>query len=157
MILTTRTPSPTSGAASVSSTTTRTSTLPEVLRNTDYAGHIYIYDSERDSFMMAFKALGYSMNTEDPNEINDAYEWLLQMNNTMSPVYVTDEVIDGMMNGYKDIAVVYSGDAAVVLDENEDMSFYMPSQEHLVRCHGHSPKCRESQARPRVHQLHAHL
>ena len=106
----------------------------EVLRNTDYAGHIYIYDSERDSFMMAFKALGYSMNTEDPNEINDAYEWLLQMNNTMSPVYVTDEVIDGMINGYKDIAVVYSGDAAVVLDENEDMSFYMPSQGTNIWC-----------------------
>ena len=106
----------------------------EVLRNTDYAGHIYIYDSERDSFMMAFKALGYSMNTEDSNEINDAYEWLLQMNNTMSPVYVTDEVIDGMMNGYKDIAVVYSGDAAVVLDENEDMSFYMPSQGTNIWC-----------------------
>ena len=106
----------------------------EVLRNTDYAGHIYIYDSERDSFMMAFKALGYSMNTEDPNEINDAYKWLLQMNNTMSPVYVTDEVIDGMMNGYKDIAVVYSGDAAVVLDENEDMSFYMPSQGTNIWC-----------------------
>ena len=106
----------------------------EVLRNTDYAGHIYIYDSERDSFMMAFKALGYSMNTEDPNEINDAYEWLLQMNNTMFPVYVTDEVIDGMMNGYKDIAVVYSGDAAVVLDENEDMSFYMPSQGTNIWC-----------------------
>ena len=106
----------------------------EVLRNTDYAGHIYIYDSERDPFMMAFKALGYSMNTEDPNEINDAYEWLLQMNNTMSPVYVTDEVIDGMMNGYKDIAVVYSGDAAVVLDENEDMSFYMPSQGTNIWC-----------------------
>ena len=105
-----------------------------ILRNTDYAGHIYIYDSERDSFMMAFKALGYSMNTEDPNEINDAYEWLLQMNNTMSPVYVTDEVIDGMMNGYKDIAVVYSGDAAVVLDENEDMSFYMPSQGTNIWC-----------------------
>ena len=106
----------------------------EILRNTDYAGHIYIYDSERDSFMMAFKALGYSMNTEDPNEINAAYEWLLQMNNTMSPVYVTDEVIDGMMNGYKDIAVVYSGDAAVVLDENEDMSFYMPSQGTNIWC-----------------------
>ena len=106
----------------------------EVLRNTDYAGHIYIYDSERDSFMMAFKALGYSMNTEDPDEINAAYEWLLQMNNTMSPVYVTDEVIDGMMNGYKDIAVVYSGDAAVVLDENEDMSFYMPSQGTNIWC-----------------------
>lgn len=106
----------------------------EILRNTDYAGHVYIYDSERDSFMMAFKALGYSMNTENPDEINAAYEWLLQMNNTMSPVYVTDEVIDGMINGYKDIAVVYSGDAAVVLDENEDMSFYMPSQGTNIWC-----------------------
>ena len=106
----------------------------DILRNTDYAGHVYIYDSERDSFMMAFKALGYSMNTEDPDEINAAYEWLLQMNNTMSPVYVTDEVIDGMMNGYKDIAVVYSGDATVVLDENEDMSYYMPDQGTNIWC-----------------------
>ena len=38
------------------------------------------------------------------------------------------QVIDGMMNGYKDLAVVYSGDATVILDENEDMSFYMPEQ-----------------------------
>ncbi len=106
----------------------------ELLRDTDYAGQIYIYDSERDSFMMAFKALGYSMNTNDPDEINAAYEWLLQMNNTMSPVYVTDEVIDGMMNGYKDIAVVYSGDATVILDENEDMSFYMPYQGTNIWC-----------------------
>ena len=71
---------------------------------------------------------------EKMKEINAAYEWLLQMNNTMSPVYVTDEVIDGMMNGYKDIAVVYSGDATVILDENEDMSFYMPSQGTNIWC-----------------------
>ena len=37
-------------------------------------------------------------------------------------------------NCYKDIAVVYSGDAAVVLDENEDMSFYMPSQGTNIWC-----------------------
>ena len=56
------------------------------------------------------------------------------MNNTMSPVYVTDEVIDSMMNGYKDIAVVYSGDATVILDENEEMSFYMPEQGTNIWC-----------------------
>lgn len=56
------------------------------------------------------------------------------MNDTMSPVYVTDEVIDGMMNGYKDLAVVYSGDATVILDENEDMSFYMPEQATNIWC-----------------------
>ena len=46
----------------------------EVFRNTDYAGKIYMYDSERDSFMMAFKSLGYSMNTSSDDEINDAYD-----------------------------------------------------------------------------------
>jgi len=106
----------------------------EILRDTDYAGRIYIYDSERDSFMMAFKALGYSMNTDDPAEIEEAYEWLRQMNNTMSPIYVTDEVIDNMMNGYQDIAVVYSGDATVILDENEDMSFFMPNEGTNIWC-----------------------
>ncbi len=100
----------------------------EVLRNEDYKGKIYIYDSERDSFMMALKALGYSMNTENTAEIHAAYDWLLDMNDKMNPTYVTDEVIDGMMNGNKDIAVVYSGDATYIQSENEDMSFWMPAE-----------------------------
>lgn len=106
----------------------------EILRDADYAGRIYVYDSERDSFMMAFKALGYSMNTDDPAEIEAAYEWLRQMSATMSPIYVTDEVIDSMINGYQDIAVVYSGDATVILDENEDMSFFMPNEGTNIWC-----------------------
>jgi spermidine/putrescine-binding protein len=66
------------------------------------------------------------MNTENPDEIQEAYQWLLEMDKKVSPAYVTDEVIDAMMNGERDIAVVYSGDAAYILSENEDMSFYMP-------------------------------
>ena len=106
----------------------------DILKNTDYAGDIYMYDSERDSFMVALKSLGYSMNTEDDAEIEEAYQWLLELNDTMDPAYVTDEVIDNMMNGTKDIAVVYSGDAAVVLDENPDMDFFMPEEGTNVWC-----------------------
>ena len=100
----------------------------DILRNPKYKGHIYMYDSERDAFMVALKALGYSMNTSDADEIQAAYEWLLDMNNTMNPTYVTDEVIDGMANGNKDIAIVYSGDATYVQSENEDMSYWMPKE-----------------------------
>ena len=78
--------------------------------------------------MIAFKALGYSMNTDDPDEIQAAYEWLQNMNETTSPAYVTDEVIDGMANGDMDIAVMYSGDAAYVLSENPDMDYIEPDQ-----------------------------
>ena len=99
-----------------------------ILQNTDYKGRLYVYDSERDSFMMALKALGYSMNTDNEAEIQEAYNWLLKMNDTMEPIYVTDEVIDGMSTGSKDLAVVYSGDATYILEENEDMSFWMPNE-----------------------------
>ena len=107
-----------------------------VLKNPKYAGHIYVYDSERDAFLMPLKALGYSANTGNEEEIQEAYEWLLKLNATMSPAYVTDEVIDGMIGGLKDIAVVYSGDAAVILNENPDMRFAMPKEGTNIWCDG---------------------
>ena len=99
-----------------------------ILKNEKYADKIYMYDSERDSFMVAFKALGYSMNTQNPDEIQAAYEWLMEQRKTMNPAYVADEVIDGMINGNKDMAVVYSGDAATILAENEEMNFFLPNE-----------------------------
>ena len=99
-----------------------------ILKNEKYADKIYMYDSERDSFMVAFKALGYSMNTQNPDEIQAAYEWLMEQRKTMNPAYVADEVIDGMINGNKDMAVVYSGDAATILAENEEMGFFLPNE-----------------------------
>ena len=100
----------------------------DILQDTKYKDSIYVYDSERDAFMVAFKALGYSMNTDKEEEIKAASQWLKTVNDTMGPVYVTDEVIDSMSNGAKDIAVVYSGDAAYILDQNEDMAYCQPEQ-----------------------------
>ena len=91
-----------------------------------YKGDIYLYDSERDSFMMALKALGYSMNTEDETELQQAYDWLVQCVRTMEPEIVTDEIIDNMVQGRKALGLIYSGDAAHVMSENEDMGFYLP-------------------------------
>lgn len=99
-----------------------------VLLDLTYKGKLYIYDSERDSFMMALKALGYSMNTTNPKELKEAYDWLVKLKTTMDPEIVTDEVIDAMVNGNKDMAVVYSGDAAYILSQNPDMDYYMPME-----------------------------
>lgn len=91
-----------------------------------YKGDIYLYDSERDSFMMALKALGYSMNTENADELNAAYEWLVQCVETMEPEIVIDEIIDNMAQGRKSLGLIYSGDATYVMSENESMGFYLP-------------------------------
>ena len=99
-----------------------------ILRNKKYSGKIYMYDSERDSFMIALKALGYSMNTTNKSELQQAYEWLVEQNKTMKPVYVGDDVMDNMISGNKDMAAVYSGDGAYIISENSDMGFVVPEQ-----------------------------
>lgn len=97
-----------------------------IFLNQKYRGDVYLYDSERDSFMMALKALGYSMNTEDPDEINEAFEWLIHCVETMDTETVTDEIIDNMAQGRRALGLIYSGDAAYVMSENENMGFYLP-------------------------------
>lgn len=93
-----------------------------------YKGDLYLYDSERDSFMQALKALGYSMNTSDQRQLNRAYQWLTKIVKTMKPEIVTDEIIDNMAQGRKALGLVYSGDAAYISQENKNMGFYMPSE-----------------------------
>lgn len=119
----------------------------EVLRNTKYKGNIYMYDSERDSFMVALKALGYSMNTTNKDEIEKAYNWLIDQRKTMNPTYATDETIDAMKNSEKAMAVMYSGDAASVMAENQDMGFYMPNEGTNIWFDGFvvSKDCQETQ------------
>jgi len=100
----------------------------EILKNSKYKSRIFFYDSERDSFMVALKALGYSMNTSDENEISEAYEWLIDLVQNNDPMIVGDEVIDAMISGNKDIAIVYSGDATYIISENEELDFYLPTE-----------------------------
>lgn len=99
-----------------------------VFLNQKYKGDIYLYDSERDSFMMALKNLGYSMNTEKEEELQAAYEWLVQCVETMEPEIVTDEIIDNMAQGRKALGLCYSGDATYIMAENEAMGFYLPKE-----------------------------
>ena len=100
----------------------------EILLDPELDGHAFIYESPRDVFMMAFKALGYSMNTDNPDELHAAYEWLVKMKQTIHPSFVTDEMIDGMAQGEKWIAMMYSGDAAYASMENERLAVWAPEQ-----------------------------
>lgn len=100
----------------------------DILLDPALDGHAFIYESPRDVFMMAFKALGYSANTDNPDELQAAYEWLVKMKQTIHPSFVTDEMIDGMAQGEKWIAMMYSGDAAFASMENEKLAVWAPEQ-----------------------------
>lgn len=97
-----------------------------IFQDSKYKGETYLYDSERDAFMMALKSLGYSMNTSDQGQLQEAFEWLEKCLINTRPEIVTDEIIDNMAQGRKALALMYSGDAAYVMAENPNMGYYMP-------------------------------
>lgn len=99
-----------------------------------YRSDIYLYDSERDSFMIALKALGYSMNTKNEEELQKAYEWLETCVSTMDAEIVTDEIIDNMAQGRKALGIVYSGDGAYIMSENENMGYFEPLEGTNLWC-----------------------
>ena len=99
-----------------------------LLDNPKYKNQIYIYDSERDVFMIAEKTLGFSVNTTDDAQIQAAYTLLKEINNTTKPVYAVEDLIDAMVNEQKYIAVSFSGDAAYILSQNKNMAFFVPQE-----------------------------
>ena len=50
------------------------------------------------------------------------------MKSTVKPVYGTDDIIDNMASGVKDLAVMYSGDANYIMTVNEELDYYVPEE-----------------------------
>ena len=98
-----------------------------VLWDDAYKGNVFMYDSQRDSLMVALKLLGYSMNTHDIEELEEAKQLLIDQR-PLVYAYVTDQVIDNMIAGNAALAVVYSGVATYIMDENENMNYVIPKE-----------------------------
>lgn len=102
---------------------------------TDERFKIALYDSSRDGLAIALTVLGYSTNTTNETEVAQAEAWLINLKRNKAAdnkiSFVTDNVLDHMKEQDEeryDIAVVYSGDAVYLMEENENLSFAVPHQ-----------------------------
>lgn len=96
-----------------------------LLWNEDYADQILMFDNPRDAFAIGELMLGYSLNTEDEEQLEDVARKLTQQKKIVQ-AYVMDEIFDKMGAGDALIAPYYAGDAMTILDENEDLDFVIP-------------------------------
>lgn len=97
----------------------------DILWNKDYADQILMFDNPRDAFAIAEIAQGYSLNTEDTEELEEAARKLRQQKSIVQG-YVMDEIFDKMGAGDALIAPYYAGDALTILEDNEDLNFVVP-------------------------------
>ena len=92
-----------------------------------YSGQILMFDSTRDAFGVALKALGYSMNTTDEAEIREAFD-LLQQQKPLVQGYFQDQMYDKLEGGEALIGAYYAGDYLMMLENNPDLKFVIPDE-----------------------------
>ena len=97
------------------------------LFNGKYSGRIIMQDSMRDSFMVALKYLGYSLNTTDEGQIKEAAD-LLKKQKPDVESYLVDEARDEVVAENAVMAVVYSGEAYLGHEYNEDLAYVVPKE-----------------------------
>ncbi len=85
-----------------------------------FKDNILMQDSVRDAFMVALKSLGYSMNTTNEDEINEAKELLIRQK-PLVQAYVIDQVRDKMIGGEASVGVIYSGEMLYIQNEVKDL------------------------------------
>lgn len=99
----------------------------DVLWDDKYNKEILMLDSQRDTFAVALLKLGYSINTRNSGELEEAKNLLIEQK-PLVYAYIGDEVKDLMVAEEAKMAVVWSGDAVVIADENENIAYSIPKE-----------------------------
>ena len=99
------------------------------LFTTELKGQVLIFDNPRDCIGLALKALGYSFNTTNKDEIAEAADLLIrQKEEGIVQAYVMDQIFDKMINNEAAIGTYYAGDYLTMVEENPDLAFVQPEE-----------------------------
>jgi len=100
----------------------------ELLWNEKYTGKTLMFGNSRDAFGIAQFMLGYDINTTDKAELDHCAQ-LLKKQKPVLQQYVMDEIFAIMQNEEAWIAPYYAGDCLTMMDENENLNFYLPEEQ----------------------------
>ncbi len=101
----------------------------DALWDEDYKDKILMFNNPRDAFAIAQIRLGYSLNTEDEDEIRASFTLLKEQHDKgFVQAYVMDEVFDKMESGSAAIAPYYVGDAISMIESNDDLDYFVPEK-----------------------------
>lgn len=93
----------------------------------EFAGRIVLLDDERQVIGMALLALGYSPNTTDPGELEQAKELLLDLVPNVR-LFDSDTPSTALLTGEADIGLIWNGEAAIAHAENPAITYVYPRE-----------------------------
>lgn len=99
----------------------------DILWDQDYSGDILMFNNSRDAIGIALKRLGFSYNTEDPEQIKSATDLLIEQFPLVQS-YVMDEIFDKLEGENAAIGAYYYGDYLTMHENNPDLAFALPKE-----------------------------
>ena len=99
----------------------------DILWDEKYKDEILMQDSVRDAFAVALKRLGYSLNSTDSKELQEATDSLKEQKDLVQ-AYVVDQVRDKMIGNEAALGVIYSGEAIYTQRENPNLEYVIPKE-----------------------------
>ena len=97
------------------------------LWNPEFENQILLIDGAREIMGMGLNSLGYSLNDTEPAHLQEALDKLKELTPNVKAI-VGDENKLLMHNEEAAIAVGWSGDAADIMWENEDIDYVVPEE-----------------------------
>lgn len=92
-----------------------------------YSQNILMIDSVRDGMGIALKYLGYSMNTAEKSQLEEAKQLLIKQRPLVQGYFV-DEVRNKMIGEEAALGVIYSGEAIYTQRENANLVYVVPEE-----------------------------
>ncbi|NLJ87152.1 MAG: ABC transporter substrate-binding protein [Firmicutes bacterium] len=88
---------------------------------------IILVDSAREVIGIGLDSLGYSLNDTDPDHLREAHDKLKELIPNVKAI-VGDELKMLLANEEAAIGVVWSGDAALIIEENPKLNYVIPAE-----------------------------
>lgn len=99
------------------------------LWDTKYNKNIILLDGVRDTLGATLKMLGYSLNTKNPNQINEAKEKLIELKKNGNLLAIgADDNTDKMARGEAALSIIWSGEGLNLQDEHDNLKFVVPKE-----------------------------
>lgn len=98
-----------------------------ILWDEQYSGKILMFDNPRDAFSIAQVQLGFSLNSTDESEWEEAAMFLKEQK-PLVQAYAMDQIFDKMESGEAWLAPYYSGDAGTLVEDNDNIEFVVPEE-----------------------------
>lgn len=96
-----------------------------ILWNENYKNKIIMPNSVRDALIPALKLNGFDLNTTSKEELDKAFNILKEQKN-LNYAYLQDDAMYEMIMENADLALIYSGEAAAAISENENLDYTVP-------------------------------